>query len=72
MAALASGQGIAQMQNQTQLTGAGIGAGAAALSALSALSDKRAKTDIKSGKRDVYAFLQSINVQVKPFRVGGY
>lgn len=63
LAALASGQGIASMQNTTQLTGAGIGAGAAALSALSALSDKRAKTKITSAKRDLNTFFNSMKVK---------
>lgn len=61
----AAGQGIASMNNATQLTGATIGAvgsGLAGLTALgSSVSDSRAKTNIKSARKDITRFLNAMN-----------
>lgn len=67
IAALNANQGIAQMQQTGQIVGSGIGAAGAIIGGLSmgaaaAASDKRLKTNIKSAKRDVYSFLDSLGI----------
>lgn len=65
----AAGQGIASMNNSTQLTGATIGAVGAGLAGAASLipnataaSDKRVKTNIKSGNRDLKMFFKKLSV----------
>ena len=67
LAALASGSGIAQMNQTDQIVGSAAGGIAAAGGALAtAASDKRAKKSIKKVDRSLNAFLTALN---KPMKV---
>jgi hypothetical protein len=69
---IAAENGVAMQtaQNNTQMAGAGIGAGAALLGSLAMMSDENQKTDIRDGSGEVRDFLSALGTHSYEYKDG--